>query len=68
MWTITEKRYTNEEGENYTGYGVEFGECRVEDITTSRSAIQQFVDALNKFEASPIHIYEMIENYLAELC
>ena len=27
MWTITEKQYTNEDGESYTGYGVEFGKC-----------------------------------------
>ena len=33
MWTITEKQYTNEDGESYTGYGVEFGKCLVEDIT-----------------------------------
>ena len=44
MWTITEKQYTNEDGESYTGY------------------------ALNRFDASPVHIYEIIENYLAELC
>ena len=68
MWTITEKQYTNEDGESYTGYGVEFGKCLVEDITPSRTAIQQFADALNRFDASPVHIYEIIENYLAELC
>lgn len=45
MWTITEKQYTNEDGESYTGYGVEFGKCLVEDITPSRTAIQQFADA-----------------------
>lgn len=68
MWTITEQQYTNEDGESYTGYGVEFGKCLVEDITPSRTAIQQFADALNRFDASPVHIYEIIENYLAELC
>lgn len=68
MWTITEKQYTSEDGENYTGYGVEFGKCLVENITSNKTAIQQFVDALNRFDASPVHIYEIIENYLAELC
>ena len=62
MWTITEKQYTNEDGESYTGYGVEFGKCLVEDITPSRTAIQQFADALNRFDASPVHIYEIIES------
>ena len=68
MWTITEKQFTSDEGECYTGYGVEFGECRVDDITPDRKAIGQFVDVLNKFGASPVHIYEIIENYLAEIC
>ena len=57
MWTITEKQYTNEDGESYTGYGVEFGKCLVEDITPSRTAIQQFADALKRFDASPFNIY-----------
>ncbi len=67
MWTITEKQYTSEDGEDYTGYGVQFGECRVDDITPNRKAIGRFVDALNRFDASPVHIYEIIDNYLAEI-
>ncbi len=68
MWTITEKQYTSDDGESYTGYGVAFGKCSVEDITPSRAAIIRFVEALNKYEASPVHIYELIENFLAEVC
>jgi len=66
MWTITEKRYTSETGEHYTGYGVTFGECTVDDITPNRSAIDRLLAALNRYEASPLHIYDIIENFLAE--
>ena len=68
MWTITEKQFTSEDGTEYTGYGVAFGECTVDDITVSLSEIQKLADTLNRNEASPVHIYEIIENYLAEMC
>lgn len=67
MWSITEKHYTNEDGISYTGYGVAFGECRIEDITPSLSAITRFVEELNRYEASQVHIGELVENFLAEI-
>lgn len=66
MWTINEKQYINEEGVSYTGYGVTYGEFCIEDITPSLSAITRFVDALNRYEASQVHIDELVENFLAE--
>ncbi len=66
MWKITEKQYTSETGECCTGYGVTSGECTVDDITPSRTAIMAFLDALNRYEASPEHIYDLVENFLAE--
>ncbi len=67
MWTITEKKYTNEEGISYTGYGVSSGECTVDDITSSLPAIKRFVEALNRYEASQVHIEELVEDFLAEI-
>lgn len=67
MWTITEKQYTNEDGISYTGYGVTFGDCVINDITPSLSAITRFVEALNRYEASQAHIGELVENFLAEI-
>lgn len=66
MWTITENQYTSEDGEMYTGYGVSGGECIVNDITPSLPAITRFVEMLNKYEASQAHIYELVDNFLAE--
>lgn len=67
MWKITEKAFTTEDGDLYTGYGVTAGECTIDDITPSRTAIENFIDALNRYEASPAHISELVENFLAEL-
>lgn len=67
MWTITENQFTNEEGESYTGYGIASGDCLVEDITSNLTSITRLADDLNRNEASPLHIYEIIENFLAEI-
>lgn len=67
MWKITERQLTTEDGESYTGYGVTMGECTIDDITPNRAAITRLTDQLNKYEASPSHIYDILENYLAEL-
>ena len=67
MWTITEKQYINEDGISYTGYGVTSGDCSIEDLTPSLSAINRFVEMLNRYEASQVHIYELAENFLAEI-
>ena len=67
MWKITEKTVTTEDGESLTSYGVTSGECTVDDITPSQQAIMHFLDMLNKYEASPGHIYKLVENLLAEI-
>ncbi len=67
MWRITENQYTSEEGETYTGYGVTTGECTVDDVTLSLEEITRFVERLNEHQASQAHIYELIDNFLAEI-
>ena len=67
MWKITEKTRTTEEGETLTIYGVTSGDCTIDDITPSHSAIVRFLDALNRYEASPRHIYDLVEDFLAEI-
>lgn len=67
MWKITEKKMVSEDGEDYTGYGVSCGECSVEDITSERAAIARLTDDLNRYEVSPLHIWDIVENFLAEL-
>ncbi len=67
MWKMTETQHSSEDGGTYTSYGVSSGECTVDDITPSHTEITEFLEALNRYEASPVHIYEIVENFLAEL-
>ena len=45
MWTITEKQYTNEDGESYTGYGVDSANVL---LRTSPQAEQLFSSSLTR--------------------
>lgn len=67
MWKITEKTVTTEDGECLTSYGVTSGDCTVDDITPSQPAIMRFLEMLNRYEASPRHIYDLVEDLLAEI-
>lgn len=67
MWKIIEKELVTEDGEGYTGYGVECGECSVDDITSEQTVIEKLADELNRYEASPLHIWDIVENFLAEM-
>jgi len=65
MWAIKETT-TTLEGGTYTCYGVSGNGCVIEDISPNRSEVAEFVDELNRYDASPAHIYELIENFLAK--
>lgn len=49
-------------------YGLEGSGVHIEDIFVSKEEICRFVARLNVFAASPVHIYELIENYFGEIC
>lgn len=70
---VTEE--TDEQGNAYTGYGIEawFGSGterlrlhRVPDLFVSRSRCEQFVQMCNEEEVAHFHLLEVIDNILAE--
>lgn len=48
-------------------YGLEGSGVHIEDIFVSKADICRFVERLNTNGASPIHIYDMIEDYFGEI-
>lgn len=56
------------EGVSYTAYGITSSDgTTIHDITTQGIRLARFVDKLNKFDLSPAHLYDAVENFLAEL-
>lgn len=48
-------------------FGLEGGGLHIEDILVSRQAMTHLVGRLNRFDASPCHIYDILEDYFGEL-
>lgn len=50
----------------YTAYGIALGDdILLEDVTCDKAFADEIIGKLNKFQASPIHICEIVENLIA---
>ncbi len=52
---------------NYITYGIEITDENiiVSDVSCNREKVNEIVRIINKYQASPIHIYEIIENLIS---
>lgn len=66
MWEMTEAMRRTEDGISYIGYGISNGECTIHDICVDKEEMQEFIDRLNEFGASPINAADIVEDFLAE--
>lgn len=67
MWEEISEILANEEGLQYTAYGISGAGCRIPDITTDRAAIQSLLERFNRNDVSPIHAFELVEDFLVEI-
>ncbi len=70
-YKITEDTYLLEDSK-HIGYGISVSEKKtgrkilhIEDITVSKAKLSELVTLCNSLELSPIHIYDVIEDFLA---
>ncbi len=61
MWTLTS---CNTDGTK--SYGIQKGETTINDISVNRAEIEEFVELLNRCDASEIHAYELVEDFLGK--
>ena len=50
----------------YIGYGIRYGEHAVTDISLDRAKIENLIERMNLNELSPLHMMDIIEDFLAE--
>lgn len=50
------------EGETHDTYGIKKDIICIEDISTNRNAVQNFIDKLNRNSVSDCHLLELIED------
>lgn len=66
MYFLTQKRKVLE-GSEYTVYGMRYNdELYAEDISPDKEKVRRLVSDCNKHSLSPIHMYEVIEDFIAE--
>ena len=56
----------HEEIGSYIGYGIRYGEHTVTDISLDRAKIENLIQRMNSDELSPLHMMDIIEDFLAE--
>ena len=64
-YRVIESSVIDEEGTAHRVYGVEVIErTKILDVFTNYEEAQQFIDLCNQLELSPIHIRDVIDDYL----
>ena len=63
MWKVIEKEICVE-NQTVTSYGIAGVTVEINDISTRKEEIEDFVRLLNRLEASEIHAYELVEDFL----
>ncbi len=63
MFTIIESE-TTIDGRLIKTYGIKGATVEINDISTYKSEVEKFVDLLNKQNASEIHAYDLINDFI----
>ncbi|MBQ8196300.1 MAG: hypothetical protein IJZ47_13170 [Oscillospiraceae bacterium] len=67
MWEEFSELVTNEDGVEYTAYGIRQGDCRIADITVNQCDIRTLLARFNDFVASELHALALVEDFLVEM-
>lgn len=61
---MTTARVQSESGEMFETYGVRINSTVIDDISLDKEEIQEFVELLNRLDASELHACDLIEDFL----
>ena len=64
LWFLTFIPLAAESGEIIETYGIRCGSTAIDDVCLRKPDIEDFVEKLNRFDASEIHAYDLVENFL----
>lgn len=70
-YRVFSQRYRTSDGIRYTGWGIEGsgeGEAplRLEDVTEDKQFALLLAAALNREQAEPVHVFDIISDFLAD--
>ena len=56
------------EGREYTVYGMNYNDGPfAADLSTDKHSVQRLVEKCNEYKLEPIHMFDVIEDFLAEI-
>ena len=56
MYELTEQKKND-----ISVYGVKYGDLQIDDISADKDKVKNFVDDINKYQLSPIHLGNFVE-------
>lgn len=65
MWTLTEG-IVSLEGISKASYGISCGSIVINDISTRKEEICEFIELLNRLNASEVHAYDLVEDFFGK--
>ena len=59
MYELTEQKKND-----ISVYGVKYGDLQIDDISTDKGRVKKFVDDINKYQLSPIHLGDVVVDFV----
>lgn len=66
MYQINQAVVFDESGEQHETYGLIYNNTVINDISTDKEKVERLVALCNELELSPIHIYDVIDDFLVD--
>ena len=48
-------------------YGIKYGNLQIDDISADKDKVEKFVDDINKYQLSPIHLGDVVDDFVESM-
>lgn len=62
MYELTEQKKND-----ISVYGVKYGDLQIDDISADKDRVKKFVDDINKYQLSPIHLGDVVDDFVENM-
>lgn len=62
MYELTEQKKND-----ISVYGVKYGDLQIDDISADKDKVEKFVDDINKYQLSPIHLGDVVDDFVVSM-
>lgn len=59
MYELTEQKKND-----ISVYGIKYGDLQIDDISADKDKVEKFVDDINKYQLSPIHLDDVVADFV----